>query len=488
MHIFLLSMIRSKLHCKLFCERIKKIAITQMMMIRRTNLIKNTARSVVCSNNPRYLSTTPIANKTYAGLSKEEVERNLREQGIVPSGNSGHQKRKVKISKWVNPIFNKPVERELKKPIGLGSDINRKIEIAMRILSRPFLEEQKTEEYRNELSSQKSSQAKELESKIIEEQKLKADRLKKGKNAFSSERDTTVYVRLFPTKLLPADEHEAVLFQRELIKTLLAVSEQQQKDPEFSRKYKHTIALKGWKVGASQPKVQSTLGLEKPFVGPIFNHQVYSQKDSHTAIQLRNTIIGQISPNAECEFAFVFKKALPAREPGSEPYTREQVAEAIGSVVPAMEIVGSRIEDVGDQSKEFFLRIADCGAHVALLLGSQSIENPTLEDLENLAHSKVVFSMNEDEQVIHGQGNYVYNGQVHKGSDVGPLDTTTWAVNDITAPESDSGRGMSIDVGTIISSGTMTGKSRPIDYGDHISATFSSVPSISTTVGVSAQF
>jgi len=369
--------------------------------------------------------------------------------------------------------------------------------MATRILARSFLEEQKTEEYRQETDESKASDVKQIEESIKQVQQRVLEKLKK-KKAYTTDRDTSIFVGLYPAKLMPKDADEATDFQMKLIQYLLTTSEQQLKDPQYSHKYQHPFELKGWKVGATQPKVQATNGLQKPFLGPIFSHQVYRQESDSDKINLRNTLIGQLMPQAECEFAFHFKKVLPARAANQEPYTREQVAECIGEVIPAMELVGSRIEDISFGSgskavdvsgKEFFLKIADCGSHLALLLGPHTIQNPSLEDLENLYASKVEFNMNEDEEIIHGQGNNVYEGQINASSTVGPLDTTTWAVNEITAHVSEGGRGMEVSAGTLISSGTMTGKSRQIDNGDRIVASFTNVPTYNKmTVQVSADF
>ncbi len=405
------------------------------------------------------------------------------------------------MTKFVNPIFNRPIDYELVKPSALGADISRKTEMATRILTRPHLQEQKTSEYRHETDDSKSGDLKQIEQSIKQVQQRVLDKLKKRK-AYSTDRDSSVFIALYPARLLPNDAREATEFQTKVIETLLQASEQQSTDPEYSHKYRYAFELHGWKVGATQPSVQAKNRLEKPFLGPIFKHQVYRQTSDTDRINLSNSMIGQLMPQAECEFVFRFKRALAARQPNQEPYTREQVAECIGEVIPAMELVGSRIEDIGLGSaavgsskvvdvsdKEFFLRIADCGSHLALLLGPHSIENPTLDDLDSLHAARVEFNMNEDEEVIHGRGNNVYEGQINASSVIGPLDTKTWAINEITAHVSEGGRGQDVPAGMVISSGTMTGKSRPIDNGDQIVASFTGVPTFDgMTVRVCAEF
>ena len=66
----------------------------------------------------------------------------------------------------------------------------------------------------------------------------------------------------------------------------------------------------------------------------------------------------------ECEFAFRLAHDLPARD---EPYTREEVAAAVGSVHAAIEVVAGHIDDWINQ--DVWSVIADNGTDGAVIVG-----------------------------------------------------------------------------------------------------------------------
>ena len=66
----------------------------------------------------------------------------------------------------------------------------------------------------------------------------------------------------------------------------------------------------------------------------------------------------------ECEFAFRLAHDLPAR---AEPYTREEVAAAVGSVHAAIEVVAGHIDDWINQ--DVWSVIADNGTDGAVIVG-----------------------------------------------------------------------------------------------------------------------
>ncbi|KAL9647887.1 hypothetical protein ABK040_008160 [Willaertia magna] len=245
----------------------------------------------------------------------------------------------------------------------------------------------------------------------------------------------------FPKNLIPKSQKEAQLAQLKLTEMLIN-----------ERGWK----LVGWKIGATQPKAQSRLQIEEPFLGPIFEHQLLKNPQKIKVEEISN-----FGPMAEVEFAFYFGKDLVARR---EPYTKEELLDALSGVSGAIEIIGTRVDNVENQGG-VLSRIADLGGHINLIIP----EKPStfdIKDSDKLAQESVELLMS-DKSEAKGNGNYVHNGQFNPADTIGPLDTCLQCVNMLT-----SVYGVDINAGQIISSGTMTGKSRELEKGDVIKAHF----------------
>jgi len=120
-------------------------------------------------------------------------------------------------------------------------------------------------------------------------------------------------------------------------------------------------------------------------------------------------------PGVECEIAVRMGRDLPP--PGATPYTREQVAGAVGSVFAAIEVVDNRYGDLKAVGTPTL--IADQFFHVGAVLGADAPGWPGL-DLGAL------------------KGEITINGKSHgggKGSDLmgHPLECVRWLANSLAA-------------------------------------------------------
>ncbi|WP_454017805.1 2-keto-4-pentenoate hydratase [Azospirillum sp. Marseille-Q6669] len=118
-----------------------------------------------------------------------------------------------------------------------------------------------------------------------------------------------------------------------------------------------------WKVGARTPDTE-------PFRAPIHADTLFF--DTTTLPAADYQVIGM-----EAEIAYTFAKDLPPR---AEPYSREEVLDAVGSVHPAFEIVDTRFAGFGSQ--DGLSHMADQFNHGALVVGPAIADWRSLEPLK----------------------------------------------------------------------------------------------------------
>ncbi|PWC37404.1 fumarylacetoacetate hydrolase family protein [Azospirillum sp. TSO35-2] len=147
-------------------------------------------------------------------------------------------------------------------------------------------------------------------------------------DALIAARETRRWLSELPAR--PADEAEAYAIQDAVARRLGPVT--------------------GWKVGAKTPE-------SEPFRGPINQATLFEGVDRLPASLFQ--VIG-----IEAEIAYRFARDLPARE---QPYSREEVLDAVASVHPAWEIVDTRFAGFGSQDP--LSHAADQMNHGALVVG-----------------------------------------------------------------------------------------------------------------------
>jgi 2-keto-4-pentenoate hydratase len=122
-----------------------------------------------------------------------------------------------------------------------------------------------------------------------------------------------------PAAMRPADEAEAYAVQDALHARLVA----------------SLGAVSGHKIGCTTSVMQAFLKIPNPCAGGVFARTVHASP----AIVPHD---GFVRVGVECEIVARLVAPLPAR---SAPYTRDEVAEAVGAVMAGMEIVDARYVD-----------------------------------------------------------------------------------------------------------------------------------------------
>ncbi len=191
----------------------------------------------------------------------------------------------------------------------------------------------------------------------------------------------------------------------------------------------------GWKIGATNPPVQVKMGTKGPICGPLQEGFVFPSPWSSKLFETNYCHI-------ETEIVLHLGKDIPKR---AQPYTADDVVDAIDAVHPGFELVGSRVVGGVPKSQAMTL-IPDFAGQMAFTYG------PAVTDWRNidLAAESARISVNGE---CRGEG----TGVLALGH---PLNVLAWLAN--TLSEID---GASLERGHFVSTGTLTGLV-PIRPGD----------------------
>ncbi|MFV0462677.1 MAG: 2-keto-4-pentenoate hydratase [Nostocoides sp.] len=200
--------------------------------------------------------------------------------------------------------------------------------------------------------------------------------------------------------------------------------------------------VKGHKVGLTSVAMQKLLGVTNPDYGHLLDDFFYLE---HAPIPAERFLQARVEP----EVAFVLKK--PLRGPG---VTLHEAVAAIDFVLPALEIVDSRIRDwkIG-----LFDTIADNASSGALVLGSTPTALPEV-DLRLTGAN------------LHKNGELIGTGA--GGAVLGsPITSLVWLANTVGA------RGVTLEAGHVILPGAVCAMV-PVAAGDTVTATFAGLGSV----------
>jgi 2-keto-4-pentenoate hydratase len=201
-------------------------------------------------------------------------------------------------------------------------------------------------------------------------------------------------------------------------------------------------AIKGHKVGLTSAAMQRLLGVHEPDYGHLLDDFFHLE---HAPIPLARFL----QPRIEPEVAFVL--ARPLRGPG---VTVHEAIAAVDFVLPALEIVDSRIRDwkIG-----LLDTIADNASSGAVVLGS----TPTELGAVDLRLAGAVLIRNG---AVVGTG----AGGAVLGS---PITSLVWLANTLGA------RGVTLEAGHVVLPGAVCAMV-PVTAGDTVTATFAGLGSV----------
>ncbi|MDT7726588.1 MAG: 2-keto-4-pentenoate hydratase [Actinomycetota bacterium] len=209
--------------------------------------------------------------------------------------------------------------------------------------------------------------------------------------------------------------------------------------------------VKGHKVGLTSAVMQRQIGVDQPDFGHLTDRMFFSEAgviDAGTFLQ----------PKVEPEIGFLLGKSL--KGPG---VTAEEAAEAVSAVVPALEIIDSRIRDWKITIVD---TIADNASSGGVVLGSK-------------------FTALSDVDVREVVGTLTLNGEV-VGTGVGsavlgsPLNALVWLANVLGE------RGVTLEAGHVVLPGSITA-AVPVEPGDVVTAKFEGLGSVTARFGRSAR-
>jgi 2-keto-4-pentenoate hydratase len=182
----------------------------------------------------------------------------------------------------------------------------------------------------------------------------------------------------------------------------------------------------GYKVALTSTVMQQMLRFGSPFAGPLHANLIYAD-----GAQLDHAQYGRLC--IECELAAVLGKTLLA---ANAPYSREQVADAVDTIAPALELVDDRNADYKTISPLVLTLIADNAWNAGIVVGP-ALRNWRHLDLANL-HGVVKIN---GETAGEGYGRDVLGH---------PLEALRWLVNTIAAQGKDIRKDMVVMTGTMI--------------------------------------
>ncbi|MFI6742691.1 2-keto-4-pentenoate hydratase [Nonomuraea sp. NPDC050451] len=209
--------------------------------------------------------------------------------------------------------------------------------------------------------------------------------------------------------------------------------------------------VKGHKVGLASAAMQRQLGVDEPDFGHLTDTMFFQHSAPIDAGRF-------LQPRIEPEIAFVLGRPLSG--PG---VTVAQAIAAVDFVLPALEIIDSRIENWKITLAD---TIADNASSGGVVLGTR----PTRLEAVDLALAGCLLHRNG---VLEQTG----AGGAVLGS---PINALVWLANVLGA------RGVSLEAGHVVLPGSVTA-AIPVAAGDTVTATFAGLGAVSATFAEAAR-
>jgi 2-keto-4-pentenoate hydratase len=196
--------------------------------------------------------------------------------------------------------------------------------------------------------------------------------------------------------------------------------------------------LAGWKIGATGPGGQQLLNVDGPMAGRLLAERMH-RNGAH--VTLGDNLMSVI----EAEVVFRMRSALPPR---TQPYSQEEVMEAVGSVHPGIEIPDTRYQQFREVGA--YQLIADNCCADQFVLGAPTSMDWRHLDLAALATSAFI----EGGEQRSGSGAQVLGD---------PRIALTWLVNELRQ------HGLTLAAGQLVATGS-TIVPMPVQAGQTVRA------------------
>lgn len=208
----------------------------------------------------------------------------------------------------------------------------------------------------------------------------------------------------------------------------------------------------GWKIAATNARMQQALRTDRPIYGRVFAHLV--AESPHT---VRHA--DQCGPIPEAEYVVRLGAGLPPREAA---YTQEEVANAVASLHPGLELAECRF--VHDEKFPPLPAILADGSGGGTIVLGPAIAGWRDRDVSG------------QDVVLSCAGVARRRGTAAEALDDHPLVPLTWLANEL------SRTGIGLEAGQIVSTGTLTGMLKP-KAGETFNADFGPLGSVTATYG-----
>ena len=215
--------------------------------------------------------------------------------------------------------------------------------------------------------------------------------------------------------------------------------------------------LFGWKIAATSTAGQAHINVTGPLAGRLLAEKVFAS-GAELPFGVNHMKV------AEAEFAFRMGRDLPPRQ---QPYSVDEVLDAVATLHPAIEVPDSRFDDFTIVGAPQLIADNAC-AHLFVLGPAAETDWRALDLVEHRVTGTVVGRSFRGRQDLSREG---------KGANVlgDPRVALAWLVNEL------SGLGRTLKAGEVVTTGTCL-VPLPIEPGVEVSADFGTLGSVSARI------